>query len=89
MTSPDREPRGLEVILEEFKPQKLNYEPKYEVLMFMCEIYDLTYKHQGGPNMQNRYSVPLIISLNLLQNIFPNQKNGLSKCWHFSLRLNV
>lgn len=65
MTSPDREPVGLQVILEEFKPQKPNYEPIYEVLMFMCEIHDLAHKHQGGPNMKNWYSILLIISWNL------------------------
>lgn len=63
--------------------------PIYKVLMLMCDIHDLSLQHQGGPNMQNRYSIPLIIIWNLFRSIFPNQKNGLSESWHFSLRLNV
>lgn len=62
--------------------------PIYEVFMLMCEIHHLSHQHQGGPNMQNQCSIPLIL-WNLFQSIFPNQKNGVSKCWHFSLRLNV
>lgn len=36
----------------------MNYEPTYEVLVFRCEIQDQIPPLEG-PNMQNRWSIPL------------------------------